>query len=123
MPGDGRLGDQVNRPVRGLGEVLRDGHDQHRDDDADKAREEQVVGIAHASARLQVPVDTHVLRHEVKADYGHGYRHQEPRVQRAHDPARVEDAHEEGAGDRTHHADSAQQQRIDDPCNLALEQQ
>ncbi len=123
VPCHGRLGDQVHRPVSGLGEELGDRDDEDCDDDADQPSEEQVVGVAHAAARLQKTIHAHVLGHEVKADDRHRDRHQKAGVKGAHDPLRVVDADEECSDDRADDADGAQKQRIDHPTDLVLEQQ
>ena len=122
MARDRGLRDQVHRPVRGLGEELCDGDDQHRDDDADQCREEEAVGIADGRVGREETVALHVLRDEVEADDGDDHRDQQPGVERAHDPSRIEDADKEGAGDRPDHAHGAEKQRIDHPADLVLEQ-
>ncbi len=74
------------------------------------------------SAR-KVPVGFHVLGHEPEAGDGDDDRDKESRVEGAHDPAQVEDAHEERPGDRPDDAHGAEKQGVDDPADLMRKEQ
>ena len=121
MAGHRRLRNEVDGPVRRLGEELSNRHDEDGDQDADEAGVEEVVGVAHPAAGLEKSVDAHVLRHEIEADDRHGDRRQEPCVEGAHDPFRVVDADEERADDRADDAHRAEQERVHDPADLVFE--
>ena len=113
----------MHRPVGRLGEELGDRDDQDRDQHSNQGREEEIVRIADPSAWLQIAVRRHIARDEVEADDRDGDRDQKPRVKGAHDPSRVEDADEERADDRADDADRPEQQRVDHPSLLILEEQ